>query len=168
MSDTVVSWQQPTHPDVLKVEVGEKLTSRAVSLVSLPAGARVSDLGDFHKVSEPKYTTIQRGVSEHVEPTSDMVFCNHSCRPTVEFDTAAWEVRVVKDRDLKAGDDLTFFYPSSEWSMDQPFDCHCKANEGEYKCLGKIQGAKYLNKETLGRYWLNKHIVELASKNKSS
>lgn len=38
-----------------------------------------------------------------------------------------WEVRVSEDGEgLKEGDELTFFYPSTEWSMAQPFDCLCK------------------------------------------
>lgn len=164
---TNVTWHQPSHPNVVKVESGEKLTSRAVSLVSLPAGSIVAPLGNFSRAAGIRYTTVQIGVSDHVEPLSDMVFCNHSCRPTVEFDTATWQVRVVKDRDLQAGDDLTFFYPSSEWDMDQPFECNCKANDGEYRCLGKIQGAKHLDKETLGKYWLNSHIIELLNSNKA-
>ena len=31
----------------------------------------------------------------------------------------------------------TFFYPSTEWAMASPFDCHC----GSARCLGRIAGA---------------------------
>lgn len=54
-------------------------------------------------------------------------------------------------------------YPSTEWDMQQPFDCACGAN-GDLKCLGKIQGAKYLSTEQLAPYFVNKHIKELKSK----
>lgn len=47
--------------------------------------------------------------------------------------------------------------------MQQPFDCACGAN-GDLKCLGKIQGAKYLSNEQLAPYFVNKHIKELKSK----
>ena len=47
-----------------------------------------------------------------IELHSDLVFCNHSCRPTLVFDMAKLEVRVADDRPLSVGDDLTFFYPT--------------------------------------------------------
>lgn len=67
------------------------------------------------------------------------------------------EVRVVADRDLKVGDALTFFYPSSEWDMDQAFACAC----GTDKCKGYIKGAKDIKRDELAGYWLNGHIREL-------
>jgi hypothetical protein len=41
-------------------------------------------------------------------------------------------------RGLKVGEELTFFYPSTEWNMDQGFSCFC----GTDSCLGYIGGAK--------------------------
>jgi len=52
---------------------------------------------------------------------------------------------------------MTFFYPSSEWEMDQPFPCWC----GAELCVKSIQGAKFLSKETMSRYFATKHIQEL-------
>ena len=72
---------------------------------------------------------------------------NHSCDPNVAFDlsaedTSQWHVRALKP--IKAGDPcesrdtltlsvltsvetvtVTFFYPSTQWTMAQPFDCLC-------------------------------------------
>lgn len=76
-----------------------------------------------------------------------------------------WEVRVNPDREegLKAGDELTFFYPSTEWDMAQPFDCLCKSKG----CRGRISGAKDMKLGVLDAYWLNKHVEDLlAEKNK--
>lgn len=64
------------------------------------------------------------------------------------------EVRVADNRDLHAGDALTFFYPSSEWHMVQPFDCTC----GTQKCLGRITGSSAIEPNVLARYWLNDNI----------
>lgn len=69
------------------------------------------------------------------------------------------EVRVVDERPLKAGDALTFFYPSTEWEMDQPFQCTCGAGDGV--CKGWISGAKMMMPEELDGYWLNTHIIEM-------
>ena len=70
-----------------------------------------------------------------------------------------WEVRVNEEVEggLKEGDELTFFYPSTEWDMSQPFDCLCKTE----RCQGRITGAKDMDGKVLAGYWLNKHIEEL-------
>lgn len=89
----------------------------------------------------------------------------------------AGHIDIIARRDLFPGDELTFFYPVTEWEMDQPFDCFCTASasdataaavtaassnavssgggegaegvEGEGKCLGSIRGAKYIDLSTL-------------------
>ncbi|RAL13262.1 uncharacterized protein BO97DRAFT_433962 [Aspergillus homomorphus CBS 101889] len=131
--------------------------SGAYSLVSLPAGSVFCKI-EGTTLSKKAYTSVQTGRDSHIELNSDLVYCNHSCAPTVDFDMDRMEVRVVADRDLKAGDPLTFFYPSSEWEMDQPFQCTCGAGE---KCRGVIDGAKNMQVEVLREYWLNPHIEEM-------
>ena len=88
-----------------------------------------------------------------------MLFINHSCAPSLEFDMARFEVRVVKERALREGDELSFFYPSTEWRMAQPFKCQCDAPRRIY--LGRIQGAETSDKAVLSHYWLNEHIEEM-------
>lgn len=68
---------------------------------------------------------------------------------------------------LNEGDELTFFYPSTEWDMAQPFDCHC----GSENCLGKVRGASELTREELegkGKEtrWISKHVLGLIEKRK--
>jgi hypothetical protein len=63
---------------------------------------------------------------------------------------------------LKEGDELTFFYPSTEWNMAQPFDCHCESES----CLGKVRGASELTREEVeGKWkekrWISKHVLGL-------
>ncbi|KAG0364682.1 hypothetical protein BGZ54_007264 [Gamsiella multidivaricata] len=69
-------------------------------------------------------------------------------------------VQVSKDLHIELNSDrdaLTFFYPSSEWEMDQPFPCWCGAKQ----CCKSIQGAKYLPTEVMDRYFVTSHIHEL-------
>jgi hypothetical protein len=149
-----------THPGLLKVIRGTKpYTSGAVSLVDLPAGTLLCRITTATSAPEIRYTTVQTGRDTHIELNSDLVFCNHSCWPSVVFDMQRMEVRVVDDRPLKRGDPLTFFYPSTEWDMARPFECNCQAGEGV--CRGLISGAKDMSREQLKGYWLNEHIVEL-------
>ncbi|KAK7184019.1 hypothetical protein DPSP01_010474 [Paraphaeosphaeria sporulosa] len=158
-SDVVPAWVKPDLTRLLRVEHLEgDFAARSVSLVDLPAGAT------FARISNPTpakcaYTSVQASRDLHIELNCDLVYINHSCRPTLVFDMQRWEVRVNPDlkEGLKAGDELTFFYPSTEFDMSQPFDCRCK----EKNCRGTISGAKDMSLEVLRQYWLNPHIEEL-------
>ncbi|KAL2830498.1 hypothetical protein BDW59DRAFT_170082 [Aspergillus cavernicola] len=130
----------------------------AISTTSLPAGSLFAKITTATP-SKKAYTSVQTSRNTHIELNSDLVFCNHSCNPSLNFDMAKMEVRVVDDRPLNVGDALTFFYPSSEWDMDQPFECNCGAGEG--RCKGVIRGAGGMKREELEGYWLNAHIEEM-------
>jgi hypothetical protein len=80
---------------------------------------------------------------------------NHSCAPSANLDVTKMEVRAAKP--IAAGKPITFFYPSTEWEMAQPFKCDCGAKE----CLGTISGAKHIPRQILGKYVLNQHIKQL-------
>jgi hypothetical protein len=60
---------------------------------------------------------------------------NHSCDPNIYIDTKNMVLTTIKE--ISQGDELTFFYPSTEFSMSNPFLCSC----GYEKCLGHISGA---------------------------
>ena len=144
----------------------EAFSSFAVSKVDLPAGAVFAKITTATPGTKA-YTSVQTGRDTHIELNSDLVFCNHSCAPTINFDMGRMEVRVVEGRDLKAGDPLTFFYPSSEWDMAQAFACTCGAGPGV--CCGTIKGASEMDEKVLRRYWLNDHIEQLLlAKNRSA
>ncbi|KAI0163920.1 hypothetical protein GGR57DRAFT_498003 [Xylariaceae sp. FL1272] len=130
----------------------------AQSLVNLPAGAVFARINKVTTAESPTYTSIQTGMGQHVELNSDLKYINHSCDPTLELDTEAMEFKVARHRPLHRGDVLSFFYPSSEWHMAQPFKCWCgSSNE---KCLGQIEGAGKMNPEKLRMYHLNPHVVK--------
>lgn len=113
---------------------------------------------------------------------------NHSCAPSVEVHTyspdangkypsappngelngesahlqsvgLAGEVRISRDRGIEPGDALTFFYPSSEWKFDRPFDCLCGAPKDV--CLGIVQGAEPIDHKRLGQWFFNDHILQM-------
>ncbi|KAF9583788.1 hypothetical protein BGW38_008538 [Lunasporangiospora selenospora] len=77
-------------------------------------------------------------------------------------------VQVSKDQHIELNSDrdsLTFFYPSSEWEMDQPFPCWC----GSEQCIQSVRGARFLSKEIMSRYFVTKHIQEsLEDRDRSS
>jgi hypothetical protein len=104
----------------------------------------------------PVRHSIQVGPAEHalVDPAF-LRFTNHSCDPNVVLDTRARCVRAI--RRLEPGEAITYFYPSTEWSMAEPFVCSC----GAARCLLTIAGAAYLSAEVLARYQLADHITLL-------
>lgn len=159
MTEFISTWKQPSHPTTIQVVKGAPYQSSARSLVSLPAGALFSKITTAIPVAHKTYTSVQSGIGLNIELCSDLVYCNHSCSPSLEFDMSKFEVRVSRDRPLSVGDELTFFYPSTEWNMVQPFRCNCRSE----KCLGVISGSESLA-GVRKQYWLNEHIVELAAK----
>ena len=109
--------------------------------------------------STPTYLTVQIDLNKHITLQPEFLqYCNHSCNPNCFFDTTSFEFVAVKD--IAVGDELTFFYPSSEWDMTQQFACTC----GSKNCLQTIKGAAYLSKEILANYKLTDFIQSMLDK----
>ncbi|KAI9591145.1 hypothetical protein BDF19DRAFT_456114 [Syncephalis fuscata] len=157
---------QPTHPDHFRVKYGNSgnYTSRLVATKDYPANSEIIklDAKTLVSVPDPVYTTVQTGEKSHVELNCDLTFMNHSCNPNVHINTHTWELTAA--RDIAAGDEMTFFYPSTEWHMDQPFDCWC----GSEKCIGKVCGAKDAPKDILSLNYLNDHIIQMLSQHEAN
>jgi hypothetical protein len=103
----------------------------------------------------PSYLTLQIGECKHITLLPECLqYTNHSCSPTAFFDTTS--MHLVCIRELHPGDEITFFYPSTEWEMAQPFDCRC----GSPECLKVIDGAARLPADILSRYRLTDFINE--------
>jgi hypothetical protein len=107
------------------------------------------------EVSEPNYLTVQVGPDRHIllQP-EHLQYINHSCDPNVFFDTHAMHIVALKAID--EGDEMTFFYPSTEWDMAQPFSCLC----GSSKCLGEVRGAAHIDPAILNNYKLTRFIQQ--------
>lgn len=114
MTEFAPSWQQPSHPDRLQVVKGDQaFQSSARSLIALPAGALFAKITTATHVDQTTYTSVADGRNSRIELNSDLVYCNHSCQPSLVFDMTRFEVRVA-ERPIAVGDELTFFYPSTE------------------------------------------------------
>lgn len=118
-------------------------------------GELICAIDQYRIVSEPTYQTIQIGQNMHLEELGIVAYMNHSCRPNTIIDTTSLTIRAV--RDIQAGEDISFFYPSTEWEMDRPFICLC----GAPGCIRLVAGARYLSVDVLHRYFINQHIREL-------
>ena len=144
------------------------------SRVARPRGSHLCYVTAHYTVPEATWSSIQTSRTDHAELNSGLVYMNHSCAPTVELEVyppdaqghypngMAAEVRVARDSDLEVGDEITFFYPSTEWASPRPFQCMC-GTEGK-GCIGLQRGSSYLSKKQLDKYFINKHVVDLTVK----
>ncbi|MER8000607.1 MULTISPECIES: SET domain-containing protein-lysine N-methyltransferase [unclassified Streptomyces] len=123
---------------------------------ALRVGEVVSPLTGNVRTGEPTVYSVQVSREEHLDP-ENLHFLNHSCVPNTFLDTEARHVVAI--RPIAVGEPLSFFYPSTEWSMGSPFACRCGADA----CLGTITGASDLPASVLERYALNDHVRELAA-----
>ncbi|KAF8899614.1 hypothetical protein CPB84DRAFT_1924377 [Gymnopilus junonius] len=159
----------PTHPDLIVEFAPGEFSSSLKSFKAFKSGEVLAVLEGL-TASRKAYTSVQCGAGpeDHIELNSDFVYINHSCEPNVAFDLSSldrskWHLRALKP--VSPGDTLTYFYPSTEWDMDQPFSCEC----GAKTCLGTIKGAKYLLREELDkRGYISPWILALAEKRDSS
>ncbi|KAG8670166.1 hypothetical protein FPOAC2_09511 [Fusarium poae] len=160
MAPLTPHWQQPSHPDIQEVVVvnAQEFTTKSISRVSLPPFAVYAkfDFPPCTPASEPTYATVQTGRDTHLSLNSDLLYINHSCEPTLLFDVGNLNI-LVGPKGLNVDDELTFFYPSTEWHMAQPFDCLC----GTRSCRGRISGARDMTQAQLDGMWLNGHIIQL-------
>ena len=122
-------------------------------LKSFKSGDVICDFSAGTVQSHPTYLTVQVGEDKHITLMPEFLqYINHSCDPTAFFDTTTMKLMCLKD--LKAEDEVTFFYPSTEWEMAQPFTCHC----GSSNCLHTIKGASQIPAEILDQYTLTDFI----------
>lgn len=114
------------------------------------AGELLVSLARSRRVCEASYLTVQLDEQTHLELHPSFTECvNHSCAPNVAFDLE--RMALVALRPITAGDELTYFYPSTEWTMTRPFVCHC----GTDACLGTIDGASTLSDVQVASYRLS-------------
>ncbi|ERT00168.1 hypothetical protein HMPREF1624_03537 [Sporothrix schenckii ATCC 58251] len=160
-------WVQPSHPEIQEVLIGSngdsEFTTRSISRVDLPPFALFAPMASppVTPAAAATYATVQVGRNQHINLNSDLLYINHSCEPSLLFDTSSRNIW-VGPKGLKAGDELTFFYPSTEWDMAQPFTCFC----GTPSCRGRISGARSMTQDQLAGLWLNGHIWELLNEQK--
>jgi len=172
MAATVATTKLVSEPKIIYPLTANKLGALAeyspnakapdtlISKVALPAGSLFTTITTATEVPEKRWSTIQVSENKYLELNSALLYLNHSCIPSLEVDTTSMEVRVSRSRDLKVGDELNFFYPSTEWKMDKPFACLCESGK---ECLGTLNGAAYMDSSTLGtdRWFINDHILRL-------
>lgn len=140
-----------TEPYVIKTQNKYKsLTARQ----AFEEGQILGAIPNENLYHQPNRYTVQIGRTLHTE-VAHLSALNHSCDPNVILDTE--RMLVIARKNIAAGDELTFFYPSTEWEMAAPFICLC----GSANCIHVVAGARFLPPSTLEQHYLNRHIREL-------
>ncbi|MEL7036391.1 MAG: SET domain-containing protein-lysine N-methyltransferase [Cyanobacteria bacterium J06592_8] len=117
------------------------------------AGQIITNFGHKEILDRPNYLTVQISDHQHIMLEPEFLqYINHCCYPNVFFDIKNWVLIALRTIDV--GEEFTFFYPSTEWSMAQGFDCICQTEN----CLETIQGAAHLPLEVLSKYKLSEYI----------
>jgi hypothetical protein len=146
-------------------EVRQKISNEQNALFALRSyqpGEVIADFSAGTIAAEPTYLTVQVDVSKHITLQPEFLqYINHSCDPNVFFNTTTMELVALKE--LHEEDELTFFYPSTEWKMTQSFNCYC----GSPRCLSEIKGAAFLSPEAASQYKLTDFIQSQLAKRAS-
>ena len=125
-----------------------------VATKSFVAEQVISKFSSSEIHATPSRYTVQINEHEHIILKPEFLqYINHSCNPNAFFNTSTMEL--VALRNIEPGEEFTFFYPSTEWFMADPFQCLC----GEVNCIGTIRGAMELSVDVLANYRLTDFIA---------
>ena len=110
-----------SHPNC---EVKQQLLNEQNGLFATTAfskGDVIIDFGSSKIVDTPNYLTVQVGEDKHIHLSPEYLqYTNHSCEPNVLFNTSTMQLECLID--IAIGDELTFFYPATEWKISQTFN----------------------------------------------
>ena len=117
-------------------------------------GEMICEMPSENIMDKPNRFTVQIAKDRHTH-VGKLAALNHSCDPNVVLDTE--RMLMIARRDIEKGEELSFFYPATEWEMQAPFICLC----GSANCIHVVAGARFLPLSTLETHYLNKHIREM-------
>lgn len=141
-----------TVMDTLVIKTENKFRS-LISKQAYKAGEVICEIPSENIMDRPNRYTVQIARDKHTH-VGKLAALNHSCDPNVIIDTE--HMLLVARRDIEKGEELSFFYPSTEWEMNAPFICLC----GSPNCIHVVAGARFLPLSTLETHYLNPHIRE--------
>ena len=83
-------------------------------------GEVICEMPSENIMDKPNRYTVQIARDRHTH-VGKLAALNHSCDPNVILDTD--KMLMIARRDIEKGEELSFFYPSTEWEMQAPFIC---------------------------------------------
>ena len=142
-----------TSMEMLSVRTENRFRT-LISNEAYSAGQVICSIPEGSIVNKATRHTVQIDRDKHIE-VGKLAALNHSCDPNLILDTE--NMLVVARHEIASGDELAFFYPSTEWEMAAPFICLW----GAAYCIHVVAGARFLPLSTLEDHFLNRHIREM-------
>ena len=139
--------------DTLTIKTENKFRS-LITKRAYAKGELICEIPTEKVVNKANRFTVQIGRDKHTN-VGKLAALNHSCDPNVILDTE--HLLMYAACDIAKGEELSFFYPATEWEMDAPFICLCGASN----CIHVVAGARFLPLSTLEHHYLNTHIREM-------
>lgn len=135
--------------------VGTKNLNRAAFAIHhIKQGQVIYNILPYSFKTYADFLSVQISIEKHIFDRL-LEAMNHSCTPTTFVDVQRMQVIAIKD--ISPEEELTFFYPSTEWEMNRPFQCNCQSSQ----CIGFVSGAKNLSISHIIQFQLNFHIKSL-------
>ena len=141
-----------TTMETLSIKTENKFRT-LVTKQAYKKGETICTMPSENIADKPNRFTVQISRDKHTH-VGKLAALNHSCDPNVILDTD--KMTMIARRDIEKGEELSFFYPSTEWEMAAPFICLC----GAANCIHVVAGARFLPLSTLETHYLNPHIRE--------
>jgi hypothetical protein len=141
--------------ETLSIKTENKFRS-LVTKQAYKKGEVICSMPSENIMDKPNRYTVQIGRTVHTH-VGKLAALNHSCDPNVILETE--KMIMIARRDIAKGEELSFFYPSTEWEMNAPFICLC----GAANCIHVVAGARFLPLSTLENHYLSPHIREMIS-----
>lgn len=142
-----------TTMEMLSIRTENKFRT-LVTKQAYKKGEMICPIPSENLVDKPNRFTVQIGKDRHTH-VGKLAALNHSCDPNVILDTE--RMFMMARRDIAKGEELSFFYPATEWEMQAPFICLC----GSANCIHVVAGARFLPLSTLEMHYLSPHIREM-------
>lgn len=154
--ETLINLNYRFISDHAFAQVGQSFLNKQNALFakqSFQPGDMIAEFSAGSIASEPTYLTVQVDEGNHITLQPEFLqYINHSCDPNVFFNTTTMQLVALKE--ILPEEEMTFFYPSTEWEMIQPFSCYC----GSPNCLRQIRGAAFLPRNVWKQYRLTDFI----------
>ena len=141
--------------NLLKTALRKNGEHTVITEQPIAAGQTVGSLEILGYTAIADRFTIQCAADRHVVVAEPFAFLNHSCDPNCQVDVQA--LQIVAIRAIKPAEELSFFYPSTEWDMASGFHCWC----GSTRCVGEVRGARWLQAGDFTGRLMARHILEL-------
>jgi len=133
-----------------------------IAVRAYAAGETICTFSARETATEPSRYTVQAGEHTHIFLYPEhLQYINHSCDPNAFFNTDLYQLKALKP--IEEGDEITFFYPSTEWKMAESFSCFC----GTERCIKTISGASQIPIDLLKQYQLTSFIKSKLDSNQS-